>query len=591
MAQAIEMRVAIRRGLKSAEIAPSVDSLKNITSIATFFDSVSTIAKDTYFQSKEPDILKHRRSIEGEINPVLIDKAVRNQDFGKVDPASPEYDNLLATTSFEKQVEREMIREIVRGENKLDLSQAEKIVLLGHCDLGDQFDDLYRKWRKEVVGNELLTELKQNPEAKDKVLAECGLVGKPDGFIYSILKGSADNITITSYAEEFPEEVNAIGATITQMTEELREVDHPESINLADYYDAFGNAITSQVPMEHEELWKLVDQKWMKVSGRMQPIHPMESYVDPNGLLVEPDLALTFRDDRAEASAINELTEVTKRNMIGYLSEKYEDKKSLQTSVGPMQASIAGVFTSQLAGRRLDFRPAGQNIPNRSDVRIKDGVKIFLDSETMHQRWLVQREILIKMFGDDIVKKQFDSEPDLIKFAAGIHVAGHEVAHNAFVQEDTRDLIGAGQYAQIEEHKADTTIIAAAPEWLDLNEQRTFLKAIFAGEVRSLSLKNDESRKPYYNSAVFIINQMMDAGMVFFDAQGWHYDDGDPKLQMFTKNVRNIMTSELVPVYDERDPKKVTAYIEKNFKPSSMLQIFELYLMPPSESSPQIAMI
>lgn len=576
MAQAqLEMRAAIRRGLSSPEVAPGIDSLKNITSIATFFDSVSMIAKDTYFKSTEPDILKHRRSIEGEINPLLIEKAVRNQDFGKVDPASLEYDNLLATSSFEKQIEREMIRDIVRGENKLGLSQSEKIVLLGHCDLGDQFDELYRKWRKEVVGNELLIELKQNKEAKNEVLARCGLEGKPDGFVYSILKGNINDITITSYADEFPEEVNAIGATITQMTEELRGVDQPESINLADYYDAFGNAITSQNTMEHEGLWKLVDQKWMKVSGRMQPIHPMESYVDPNGLLVEPDLALTFRDDRHEAAAINELTEVTKRNMIGYLLEKYGDKKSLQTSVGPMQASIAGVFTSQLAGRRLDFRPAGQNIPNRSDVRIKDGVKIFIDSETMHQRWLVQREILVKIYGEEVVKKQFDSEPDLIRFAAGIHVAGHEVAHNAFVQEDTRDLIGAGQYAQIEEHKADTTILAAASEWLDFNEQRTFLKGIFAGEVRSLSLKNDESRKPYYNSAVFIINKMIDAGIVFRDKLRWNYDDSQEKLNIFFENIRNVMTTELVPVYDERDPNKARIYIENNFKPSEALIQFE----------------
>ena len=512
----------------------------------------------------------------------MIEKAVRNQDFGKVDPASPEYDNLLATTSFEKQIEREMIRDIVRSENKLGLSQAEKIVLLGHCDLGNQFDVLYRKWRKEVVGNELLIELKQNSKAKDEVLSRCGLEGKPDGFLYSILKGNVDDITITSYAEEFPEEVNAIGATITQMTEELREVDHPESIYLADYYDAFRNAITSQNPMEHEGLWKLVDQKWMKVSGRMQPIHPMESYVDPNGLLVEPNLALTFRDDRAEAAAINELTEVTKRNMIGYLSEEYSDKKSLQTSVGPMQASIAGVFVSQLAGRRLDFRPAGQNIPNRSDVRIKEGVKIFLDSETMHQRWKIQRDLLIGMFGEDFVKTQFDNESNLIPFAAGIHIAGHEVAHNAFIQEDTRDLIGAGQYAQIGEHKADTIILTAAPEWLDLNEQRTFLKAIFAGEVRNLASKNDESHKPYYNSAVFIINQMVDAGIVFRNEQGWHYDDSEAKLSKFFMNAINIMMTELVPVYDERDPKKAAAYIEKNFQPSDLLQQFEHDLIPTS---------
>ncbi|MBI4974006.1 hypothetical protein HZC27_05330 [Candidatus Roizmanbacteria bacterium] len=578
MAEAVH-RAIIKRGLQSTEVSPRVDSLKSVTSIGSFFDFVSAIAKTTYFTSKEPGILERRRRIEGSLDPTLIEKAVQNQDFGKTDPASPDYDNLLAATSFEKQIEREVIRNVVQRENNLGLSEAERIVLLGHCDLGDQFDEMYRKWRKEVVGNQLLTELKNNPRAKGQILARCNLKGMPDGYLYSILKGSIDDVVLTPYAEAFPEEMSAIVVTVTQMSQELRKIDDAESSNLADYYEAFGTAITSQNPKDHDRLWKLVDKKWMKVSGRMQPIHPMESYVDPNGLLVEPDLALTFRDDRAEAAATNDLTEVTKRNMIGHLSDKYGDKTSLKTSIGPMTSSIAGVFSSQGAGRRLDFRPAGQNIPNRTAIRIHDGVKIFLDMETMHQRWKIQRNLLVGIFGEEFVKNQFDNEPNLIPFATGIHVAGHEVAHNAFVQEGTRDLIGADNYAQIEEQKSDMTILTAAPSWLNPDEQKTFLKAIFAGEVRSLALKNDESRRPYYNSAVFIINQMLETGIVFHDDAGWHYDDSESKLEVFFNKARTIMSNEFVPVYEERSPKKAATYIKKNYEPSDALVQFEQSLI------------
>ena len=75
---------------------------------------------------------------------------------------------------------------------------------------------------------------------------------------------------------------------------------------------------------------------------------------------------------------------------------------------------------------------------------------------------------------------------------------------------------------------------------------------------------------------------MIEAGMVFHDKQGWHYDDGEAKLKTFFENARNVMTMELVPVYDERDPEKAKVYIEKNFKPSEVLQQFEKELIPTS---------
>lgn len=567
------------------DIAPQIDLLRTEANIGDFFAAASNLARTIYYKPFTQELVDFRTEIEAGLDPEAVRAVVQNQDFSSVDPdptdplapANAQYDRLLAVASLKTQIERALIREVVSKENQLGLSPAEKVVLLASCDIGDKIDLLYREWRGEVVGNPFLMRLsRMEPREKRQFLQQKGVVGENDNYLYAVLSERDGQIISRTYAQAFPEPVAEAGAVIVRMVESLRGMEgDDEAARLASYYEAFGRALTSTDYAQDANLWRKVDQTWMRVQGRMQPIHPMESYVDPNGLLVEPEYALGFRDTRDRAAAVNDRADITKARMIQWLEETFSDKNSLQASLAPMRSSLAGVYTMLVSGRRLDFRPAGQNIPNREGVRINDGVKIFLDMLTMDQRWIIQRKFLVQIFGEAKVAAIFDTEPDLVAMAAGGHVGGHEVAHNAFIELGTRDALGADQYQQVEEHKADAIIVAAAPEWLNLDEQRTFLKAIFAGEVRSIVLKRDESRRPYYNSAVFFMNHMAEAGIISFDDKEWQYDDSAEKVAAFFQGFRAAVQNELVPVYDERDSVAAGTYIQNRFQPSKLLEQLE----------------
>lgn len=573
-----------RASILEPDVVPQIDLLRTEANIGDFFAAASNLARITYYQPPTQELADFRAEIEAGLDPKAVRSVVQSQDFSSADPdptdplapANVQYDRLLAVASLKSQIERAIIREVVSKENQLGLSPAERVVLLGSCDIGDQMDLLYREWRGEVVGNPFLTRLsRMEPAEKRQFLQQMGVAGERDNYLHAVLSERDGQIISRTYAQAFPEPVTEAGAVITRMVEDLRKMDDSEAAGLASYYEAFGRALTSTDYAQDANLWKEVDQTWMKVQGRMQPIHPMESYVDPNGLLVEPEYALGFRDTRDRAAAVNDRADITKTRMIQWLEGTFSDKASLQASLAPMRSSLAGVYTMLVSGRRLDFRPAGQNIPNREEVRINDGVKIFLDMLTMDQRWIIQRKFLVQIFGEAKVVAIFDTEPDLIAMAAGGHVAGHEVAHNAFIELGTREALGPDKYQQVEEHKADAIIVAAALEWLNLDEQRTFLKAIFAGEVRSIALKRDESRRPYYNSAVFFINYMAEAGIFSFDGKEWQYDDSPEKVVAFFQRFRAAVQNELVPVYDERNAAAAGTYIQNRFQPSKLLEQLE----------------
>lgn len=561
---------------QSDTFAWRIELLRDETSIGGFIDRSSRLAEEAYFSLSSPELVSFRAEIESGLDPEAVQKVVKIQDFGNLNPATSEYDRLIAVASLKTQLQRQIIREVVSGENSFDLSRAETVVVLGSCDIGDQFDLFYREWRKKVIGDPFLEKLSEMEKAEaKKLLQEQGVMSESDNYLYSVLDETDGKIISSSYAEAFPEPIIEVGNTINQMVADLKEIGDDEALDLASYYESFGNALISTERSQHERLWKEVDVAWMKVSGRIQPIHPMESYVDPNGLLVEPEYALAIRDYRDRAATTNALTDMTKNNLIQWLEINYGEKDVLQTSLPPLRSSIVGVFTTLVSGRRLDFRPAGQIIPNRPEVRINNGVKIFLDLLTMDQRWQVSRTLLVKAFGEEAVANMFNIEPYHIEVGGGVHVAGHEVAHNAFIQIDTRRNLGEDQYKQIEEHKSDAIIIAAAPSWLSLVEQQTFLKALFAGRVRSLSQKEDKSKQPYYNSSVFIINNMIEAGIISYDGNAWHYNDKVENVDVFFELVRQIVHDDLIPVYETCDPALAKIYIEKHFQPSELVQTFE----------------
>lgn len=545
----------------------SQESLFVHRDIGSFFDAVGDLSSGL--------IRTNRQNLFPHVDVKKADAILDNQDFSGASPLDSEYQDLLNIEQAKERISRELIRRVVNSENNLGLSSTEKLVLLAGCDIADSFDTFYFDWRQDLLLSPLARKV-SNFDRTDAInfLISNGAEIKDSGnYQYVVFRESANGeIETLSYADAYPEPILEIGNRIDILIDDLskqpptdeKEVRETESLII--YFNALKKALSSSDPAEHEKLYRELDEAWMLVNGRMQPVHMMEAYVDPLGSRVEPEFSISFRDDRYEE--VNSYTEQTKSELIKKLKRDFSSKKSLKPSILPMESSLAGVFSFMSSGRRLDFRPAGQNIPNREAVRLKNGVKIFLDMKTFNQRWVAQKELLEKIFGKEFIDRNIEDDDRILQIAAGVFVAGHEVAHNAFVKEGTRANIGPLRYKLIEEHKADMAIQTAFDEFLTPQDKVAFIQYIIGSSLKRLSEIKDTSKKPYQNSAICNLNAMWEVGMlVYYDREDIKFDISPEKIKAFTKKM-NLIFKELVEVYETQSPELAEEFMWRYYEPN-----------------------
>ncbi|MBI5127283.1 hypothetical protein HZA76_02395 [Candidatus Roizmanbacteria bacterium] len=575
MGKELFVALAKRESFSSSRSETITAPLRKETRVGRFLDRVNQLSIDRYFHNRNPEFLEYRREIEAGLTQDKIKRVLFDQDMKGTKPGTANFDRLIAVSSLREQIKRQMIREVLqKGENRLRLSEPEKIVLLANCDLADQMDLFYRRWSQNEAKNPLSKKLKKmSPKERTKFLEKKGVRTPETNYLYLDLienPPGSGKIEKVPYSVGYGEQVGKIVKTINQMCVDLGKVKtgKKSAKNLATYYRSYAKALASTNLDKQEKLWKKVDENWLAVRGRMQPIHMMESYVDPAGLRVDPDLSLMFLDDRYQK--LTNRAKNTQVKMVDWLIEELGDKKSALKSEKSMRMALVGMYNpSVIAGRRHTFRPAGQNIPNREDVRLQ-GVKIFLDVETMKQRWQEEKKLLSKIFGSKRAEKLFN-EGKMIDIGMSVLVAGHEVAHNLFIVRGTRKAMGESAYNNLEEHKSSHAITAAAGEILSPEDQKQLLLYLFASSLRSFSLKGDESRKPYYYDAVVCMNLMNFAGIVRNNNGKIEFNFSEPNMRIFFGQARQLLTGPLAETYDKKDPKMAEAYIKTYFKESKLV--------------------
>lgn len=535
--------------------------------IGRFFDNAGNFSSEF--------IKANRQNLFPNIDVKKADAVLDRQDFSGVSPIDSEYENLLTVVQTKERISRELIRRVVNGENNLGLSNTEKLVLLAGCDIADSFDTLYFDWRQDLLLSPLARKVSnfERSEAINFLISNGAEIKNSGNYQYVVFRENANGeIETFSYADAYPEPILEIGNRIDILIDDLskqtptdeKEVGEIESLII--YFSSLKKALSSSDPTEHEKLYRELDEAWMLVHGRMQPVHMMEAYVDPLGLRVEPEFSISFRDDRYEE--VNSYTEQTKSELIKKLKKDFSRKKSLKPSILPMESSLAGVFSFMSSGRRLDFRPAGQNIPNREAVRLKNGVKIFLDMKTFNQRWVAQKELLEKIFGKEFIAKELTNDDKIINIAAGVFVSGHEVAHNAFVREGTRANIGPLTYKLIEEHKADMAIQSSFEEFLSQEDQVAFIQYIIGSSLKRLSEIKDTSKKPYQNSAICNLNVMSEIGLItYFDREHITFNISPYKIEDFIEKM-NLIFKELVSVYENQSAELADEFMWMYYEPN-----------------------
>ena len=559
---------------RQLRVQEALEKLRQEPSIGNVFEQASDLATTLYFDPQDNVFTQKRVQIEEDVPFENIRKALTKQDFSTTEPADERYTKLLEAMSLKEHITRELVKQIAKRENNLGLSDTERIVLLGSCELANAYDDFSFAWHKNVVMSSLAQELgkheDEHPGEIKQYLHQRGALPNPDtlpkdSFMYITFEPNSDRtIHAQSYAQTFPVGTKSITDIISHMIDQLSVQTDKESIKLREYFATllYAHGNTSTDIKTQDDAWKKVDEKWMQLSGRMQPLHMMESYDDQLGLRVEPEYAITFTDERSEE--LNTRSDDTREHMLSFLQKNFSDKTSLAPLFPAMQTSEARVRTLIAGGKRLSFRPAAQNLPNRVAVKEKYGVKILMDMKTFQQRWAIQKQYLIDLFGNEYAQNMFVPEKELIDIIASVFVAGHEIGHNAFNTTTTRENIGEKTCKDIEEHKSNLTILAAAPSFLSQEDQVKLLKGLFSFDIRSLARTKEESAKPYLNSAIVTMREFMKANILHDEDGAWIFDTDSSKIAIFFKNIQGVY-QDMVDVYESQSKENAELFIQKYY--------------------------
>lgn len=305
-------------------------------------------------------------------------------------------------------------------------------------------------------------------------------------------------------AEAFPLEIGAICEQLDDLNLELEQWSVETVTPYHDYFDALSNALLNRALEKAEELWKAVDVAWVQIGPeKVVPVHMMENgYHHPHQ--ISPEFRVLLR-----SQAFQKEIGITRKGMDLFGAEIGDEL------VGTKLNRIdIGMFITAIAGGCIDFRIAGQSVPNRPEVQ-ELGMKIFLDLETMRQRH-IKFVNLVESCADAETLAWVSKSMDL-----GLHVsavASHEFAHPFLITKRVTKAFGR-ENPNFEEGKATLFgIMGLKAVGDELNPSfYPALSSYILGELLKRFDKRaaqDPTLRPYLNEAMMIASSLMDEGII-----------------------------------------------------------------------------
>ena len=307
-----------------------------------------------------------------------------------------------------------------------DITPDERVML---TDLATPLatDKLWFRWfEKAVIPLETLPEEEkgQRKEALAKILPE---------YDYTVTK----NRRRTPWAKAFLPEIFAVKTALQELHDRIKDK------NIQKYLRRLIFAYGCTEIDDLEKRWADVDLAWIAIpkTCRVFPVHGMESgYEHPHG--VSPEWRVMVRLDFGR----EEVADICRQSPIvsGRLGA---DQSVITEKMGKIDVDV--FYTAIWAGMNLNFRMAGQAVPNRQDVLIEGG-KIFMDLDSLSLAVDNYRGILKK----HLLSNQADRLAKLITTKSMMeHTAGHEVTHPAGRSQEIDKELGTS-LKLLEEAKA-----------------------------------------------------------------------------------------------------------------------------------------
>lgn len=559
----------VSRQLSQPDVFSRVEDLRNETNPAAFLERANSLAVELYLRQDTEIYSDFRQPNETDLQVGEVENAVRFHNFGTIKPDNPKFYKLCEAVSAKESLSRNIVRQVLGdydkpAENKLELTETERIVILGSCHISDVFDDMFVDYMKHLTEDPGEKEVrKKKPDEIKDIFKERGVDPDKFEYLYGLFQEDNGQLHFVPYSvsRALSGHIKRLKPVIEDMNQKLQEVIEKDGANnevksYRDYFSTFLAALESRDPESQENLWHVLEEKWVDIKGKVQPIHSMETIFDSLRLRVEPNYILAIRDERD--INLQRLHDRTRSALTDWLENRFKGKISTEAWVSSMRKSQSGYYTDMLAGAGLAFRYAGENVPNRKDIRINKGSKIFIFGSVVKDRWKEQKAKLLKILGSENVAKIFDDEENIILMGAGVHIPGHEDDHNAFVQVDTRKKMGIDNDRLVEEWKSDLPIESAMLDFdfLSSKDKIDYLKAIFANAIRTLEYRERKGSRGYYISALLIINTMAKTGMISFSGGNWDLNfDNEGNNKRFFAEIGTVL-DEMQDVYETKDGEK-----------------------------------
>ncbi len=283
-------------------------------------------------------------------------------------------------------------------ERILDVIQARELltpfyreVLKGVHMIGQAFNQWQPRWTQvilEGVNRRLLNQFQGDRKAVHEYLARESLLDKGHkGEIgdrsYSALVDEGGRWVSKAYSEVFPDDVQALVFELKEWSEALKnhsDNTFHEGEEWLKYIETLRLALIEKDVNRLIPLWSDVDRAWMKITGPIQPAHPLEYYEDHfrSAVALEWDLRIS-NPEHATRGARKDKVKAMSWSLFESLnlsdSAYVQIARSAMDKLDAVQLHIGRVGFCY--GADFCGIPSAQVVPNDEEVSSQVGKKIF----------------------------------------------------------------------------------------------------------------------------------------------------------------------------------------------------------------------
>jgi len=444
-----------------------------------------------------------------------------------------------------------------------DLNPVERELLVRGFDIARLFSKMFSKWWDMMV-----VPWRANPHSKEEAYQEKAgkaILDRKDGNRYTVLVNQ-DGTPITEpltldvirkakrlfWIEAFPEEI----ARAVQFIKALIAVLPDEEQEYRAYFRALVKALTCRNIKAMEKLWANVDRTWVRIprTKRIVPVHPMEyDYLVPGLIAFEFRMMVRVQD-------FADIIETVRQHVKALAAEigLPEDPAKIEC------VDIAVFVTFVNGGCSVDFRYAGQSVPNRPPVQ-RLGMKIFLDGPSM----VVRHDKHIRTVRKCLYPKTLQWVENVFTLEAMYAlVAGHELDHCILT---TKKVIRKGGMTKhnVEEAKATALGIAGIARAVEAglwgqDGPLTLAAAVLNDCLRMMdrNLFTDPKFKAYTCECMMIITALVRCGLLTIVNGKLFVDRNAANLGLLNRAVWENIALPLIAAYKEIDIKAMEAMLK-----------------------------